>query len=442
MEENLTMEENPEVNSLPEETKEAEQSPRHRLNRPSRAFDNSGHVLEVLRAAMPYIDSRNQPTMETLLKATDLIHTTRNRSNTAELSAASLNTRPADLEGMLYSVREVGSFPERDLIDRILNFIRARKFYQTYRSLNQNRDILRTANSSQNTFGNNASFIEALRSILPPEQAANLDQVQTMMNAINAMNAMNAMNNNTNPYSNANGINNSNASANTSNATYSNKNYSSYNPYSNDQQPKQSYTAPNNTSANTSQAASTPSTPPWNAVNANGNIRNYTYNMNSDANKRSTQTPTTPPASSETNMTQLYNNVTNLYNALNSSGITRNQNGANNQTNMMNAITALANSGFFNNSTPQAQAPTSSVTTSTPFQSNITAFQQPTLQSMPIPDSNVFHPDFSTQQKDTRVFQPDELYQKLSDFRTANHWSATAEEHSNEMIEAASLDSK
>ena len=164
--------------------------------------------------------------------------------------------------------------------------------------------------------------------------------------------------------------------------------------------------------------------------------------MNSDANKRSTQTPTTPPASSETNMTQLYNNVTNLYNALNSSGITRNQNGANNQTNMMNAITALANSGFFNNSTPQAQAPTSSVTTSTPFQSNITAFQQPTLQSMPIPDSNVFHPDFSTQQKDTRVFQPDELYQKLSDFRTANHWSATAEEHSNEMIEAASLDSK
>ena len=416
MEENLTMDENPEVNSLLEETKETEHFSRHRLNRPSRAFDNSGHVLEVLRAAMPYVDSRNQANMETLLKATDLLHTSRNRSNTAQLSAASLTSRPADLEGMLYSVREVGNSPERDLIDRLLNFIRARKFYQTYRTLNQNRDILRTASSNQYAYGNNASFIEALRSILPAEQAANLDQVQTMMNAINAMNAMNAMNNNTNQNPDANGFNRSTASSNMNSAVYSNK----------------------------SQAASAPSTPPWNTGNANGDIRNYTYNMNSDANKQATPTPTTPPASSESNMNQLYNNVTNLYNALNSSGITKNQNGANIQANMMNAITALANSGFFNSSTSQAQAPTSSSTTPspTPFTSNASAFHQPNLQSMPIPDSNVFHPDFSSQQKDTRICQPDELYQKLSDFRTANHWSTAPEEHSDEIVAAASLDSK
>lgn len=424
MEENIVFDENPKQDDFLDETKEPEQSPRHRWNRPSQAIDNSGHILEVLKAAMPYVDSRNQNTMETLMKATDLIHTTRNRSeHSGELSAASLNPKAADLEGMLYSVREVGFPSERDLIDRILNFIRARKFYQTYRTMNQNRDLLQASGSSPNQYGNNNNFMEALRSILPQDQAANLDQIQTVMNAMNAMNTMNSMNNmnvmyNTNGMNNINGTNNMSSTNNTMNSMknsngYRFNGYTSSNSYNNagsmnqpnmsQQNMNHSYLATSsvNSSATTdtfSNARNT-STPPWNTSNAKQNIPNYTYQMNSNTPKQDS-----PPTNNQPNMNQLYNNITNVYNALNAAGVTRNMNNAHSQENMMNA--------------------------------NLST----NMRNMPIPDANAYYKDYSTKVKESNTFQPEELYQRLSDFRAANHWNIPSNELKEEVLEAASLE--
>lgn len=455
MEESLTRNDYPE-NELESENKEQESNHWHRSNRPlQQIVNNSGHILEVLKAAMPYVDSRRQGTMETLMKATDLIHTTRSiPEHSAELSAASLNPKGADIEGMLYSVREVSSSFERDFIDKLLNCFKARKFYQTYNTLNQNRDLLKAASIGNNRSpygGNNTNFMEALKSILPADQASNLDNIQMMLNTMNAMNAMGNNQQNNNPQQNY-----YNASPNNNQQSYARNNYS----------------APNS-STNSTTAAS--NSAPWNSSRDYNNIPNYTYQMSQASKANESPTidsnymnqyapkveaaginPVAPstawnsensapqnnaPKMDAASMNQFYNNITNIYNALNAAGLTNGGNPAssngNSQMNMMNTIASLAGSGLFSNN----QNSTSQTNTNASGRMNTTEqpnrLQPQNMQNVPIPNANAFNQS----QHQTKPFNGDALYQRLSDFRQQNDWSR-APERSPETLEAASLETK
>lgn len=347
--------------------------------RTQQSVDSSGHMLEVLRAAMPYIDSHSQNTMETLLKATDLIHSTKNLSSpSAELSAASLNSKSMDLEGLLSSVRTVGSGQERDMIDKMLNYFKARKLYQTYMMFNQNKDTLKAAslgNQNNSGFGMNANFMEAMKSILPPDQAANLDTMSTLVNAMNIMNAMgmnntNANSSNNNYSGNYNGNNNTQTNSTQMNQSASNRSNSNSMP----QYAQNQYNSYNNNS----------NTYGYNQTNSDTNefyqaspertikfpsVPNYTYNMSSGSNKEEeptidneymnqftpdikaastdqynstiTESPMPTDSSNHTaggtqtpfrmdanSMNQLYNNINMIYNTLNAAGL--NSNGTSN----------------------------------------------------------------------------------------------------------------
>lgn len=298
--------------------------------------DNSGHILEILHAAMPYIDSRRQGTIETLAKATDFIHSARNSHQpTAELSAASIQSRPTDVECMLNSIRTVGSFSERDLIDKMLNYFKAKKLYQTYSLFNQNKDILKATGSgpsSNGNYGNNTNFMEAFKNILPKEQAANLDNAWNVFNAMNAMNAMNS-----NP----------------------NMNTPNYNPTNSFMNVKKEADAQQQT-VSTQNVSKVP---------------NYTYQMekaNHSMPQEKTQSITPQSGkntTSNTNMSdpntwnQIYNNMNAIYQALNQAGLNQNQTSSMNQANantqsqnnMMNTLAMLANSGLFNSNSNTSQ---------------------------------------------------------------------------------------
>lgn len=486
----------------PEVQSESRRSVRNRrrsiFQRTQQSVDSSGHMLEVLRAAMPYIDSRSQNTMETLLKATDLIHSTRSLSSPpGELSAASLNSKSMDLEGLLSSVRDVGYGQERDMIDKMLNYFKARKLYQTYMMFNQNKDTLKTAslgNQNNSGFGMNANFMEVMKSMLPPDQATNLDTMSTLFNAMNIMNAMGINNTNANTYNNNN---NSNNNFNGNNKTQSNSSsmpqyaqnqYNSYNNNSNTYSNNQTNTDTNKFyETNPDRTIKFPSVP------------NYTYSMPSGSNKEEQPTidneymnqftpdikaaatdqynsniteskvPTdssnhtggdqTPFRMDANSMTQLYNNISMIYNTLNAAGLNNNgtsnsnlntnsyqntnqsqwngrpnmqstnpmytqpnpENSAmsnantsnnNNMSNMFNAFTALANSGLLNKNN---------------------ATKQNNLRSMPIPNANNFRqtasntetapPPISKSPTTNKPFNPDEIYNRLSSFRNMNDWN-------------------
>lgn len=487
MEENLTQnntspEASPEVleeSSQPESHIERHRHRNRSSHRPQFA-DNSGHILEVLQAAMPYIDSRMQGTMETLMKATDLIHTTRSiPQNSGELSAASLNVRAADVEGMLSSVREVGNPGERDIIDKMLNFIKAKKFYQTYRMLNQNKDILKaasTGSSSPYGYANNPNFMETLKSILPADQASNLDNVQTIMNAINAMNAMGM---------NTSG-NNARASSNASAPNYNayQPEYHSYHPDSDNSRQNTAASNHMNLKTETPVTPQRSATPEWYTQPGNNSVPNYTYNMRKrnshesapvvDSNYLNQYTPQIPPSQASSYpasnswkpmnpspvqpaapavagsapskmepaaMNQLYNNVTNIYNTLQAAGLTNGSN-APNQNNMLSAITALANSGLLgsNNHAPTVNSQSISENTDPPVSAAPGAAEQPNIMrqsnipSMPIPAANSFQKNSSE-----KPFNPEELYHQLSDYRSESDLNHTPAQNYQETLEAASL---
>jgi len=434
----------------------------------SQFADNSGHILEVLKAAMPYIDSRRQSSMEALLKATDLIHTTHNMApGGGELSAASLNPKSADIEGMLCSVRGVSSPMERDFIDRMLNFFKARKFYQTYRVFQQNKDVLKSAslNGSQGQYGTNSNFMEALKNILPPDQAANLDQVQNILNIMNAMNSTG-----TNQYSNQ-------YSSSQTNSSQGNNSYqSAYENYNNQRTaPVYSKQADYSVPTMPIPSASTWQAPP-------SGVPNYTYQMNQPvsqpaldrnylnqfapaiANANNPPAPSMPqsPNMDAASITQMYNNISNIISALQAAGISPNSNSTNaatgmstNPNSMLNMITALANSGLLNNhntSTPSQQTMTQVQTAvpMQPFNTTPNVMQQNTMHSIPIPSADRFNhaaPEESDSSQPSQTsesstsFIPKDLYQRPINYK--NQYGLKSYQplrDSSEQLEAASLD--
>lgn len=481
MEENLIQNDRPDPNPAPtsepfdilNETKEPERNQRHSSTRHIRqSIDNSGHILEVLRAAMPYIDSRRQNTMETLMKATDLIHTTRTPKSSGELSAASLNMTPANIEGMLCSVREVGSMNERDMIDKMLNFFKAKKFYQTYKIFNQNKDLLKTASLGDGNYSNNPNFMEALKGFLPPDQASNLENMQTILNAMNAMNAMGM-----------------NTSWGNNNRQSNNPTGSTYTPYSN-----YNNASPGDNDARPDSYQQFPKTPmkakvapqPVNHYNppTSSKVPNYTYQMSGNSsyqnspaidsnymnqfapsipepeiNQAKTQPNTFAPSSTQSMdpaaTNNLYQNITNLYHTLSAAGLANGTSQSNNtmpsaanpanQNNMLSVISALANSGLLNGNFNPAQSTNNN--RSNPAlhsQAQAQAASIPTnpstMKSMPIPTASNFQANEQpSRNRTSKNFNPDDLYAGLSNFRNRNDLNRSAQP-SSDVVEAASLE--
>ena len=329
------------------------------------SMNQTGHIVDLLRAAMPYIDSRRQNTMDTLMKATDLIQSTQNHRSSGQLSAASLDSRPADMEGLLNSIRAVSSIQERDVVDKMLNYMKAMKLYQTYMMFNQNKDMSKTTNTwNQNNRGYNANsnMMEAFRSVLSPEQASTLDQMSTIMNAMNVANVM----------SNNNANQNNHFNMNTNH--YSNKNTGMDMQQPIVEQPTNQYST----------------------------IPNYTYQMSSGQNtqknnvidydtmnKFAPKQENIPPFNFDSStMNQLYQNVQSIYNMLNQAGLTNNNQNQSNQNYMDHSTaTPSGNDNFYPYNQSTQYDSTQKINTNEMSQKGTTPSN---IKSMPIPNARQF----------------------------------------------------
>lgn len=160
------------------------------------------HIMDILKAAFPYLDSDSQQTVDIFVRAGELMTTIKDLSNNHSVASLSVRKQSIDLEALLTSVRAVCYPREREIIDFFLNIFKAKNLYQTYMNLSQ---VM--ASQSQGTegfegtgfdpgtdssgnsggmFGMNIdpSMMEMLSSMLPPEQKSTFENLNMILNTM------------------------------------------------------------------------------------------------------------------------------------------------------------------------------------------------------------------------------------------------------------------
>lgn len=148
------------------------------------------HMVELLDAALPYVNGNAKHSMELIRKAGDLITCLSSSSQSSDLSACDLDTahQTINMEGLLENLQKVGNPQEKDFIHMILNFIKARNLYTSYQTFQQthpvSEDRLSAASCNGHSIPNNRNninmILEFLLSQLTPEQQKNFEMIQTL----------------------------------------------------------------------------------------------------------------------------------------------------------------------------------------------------------------------------------------------------------------------
>ncbi len=142
------------------------------------------HMTNIFKAALPYVGPQVQSGMNVMLKANELVNTVQDMGNPGELSAMGLNNEPKDPELLLTSIRGACFPREVEMIDMMLNFIKAQKIFHAYQSYNQN--ILQTAEMDRNRRRNGGrnNLMDFLMSQLTPEQRSTFEMMNMVMNSM------------------------------------------------------------------------------------------------------------------------------------------------------------------------------------------------------------------------------------------------------------------
>ena len=140
------------------------------------------HMANIFRAAMPHVHPQIQSSMNLLLKANDLMDTIQEASAPSELSTMGLDAEPVNPEELLTSIRPACNSKEMEFVDMILNFLKAGKLYNAYRSYNS--EELQAADIGTSAAGGRKqkSLKDFLVSQLTPEQRSTVEMFNMVMN--------------------------------------------------------------------------------------------------------------------------------------------------------------------------------------------------------------------------------------------------------------------
>lgn len=136
------------------------------------------HNIELLTAALPYMNPSVRQSVQVVAKAEELHHTMHSPES-AELSAQEVKGTP-DMEGMLHQLKGFCNKREQDFVDTILNYMMAQRLFHSYRS------FMSTKKPAENGSGNPSDYMmEFLLSQLSNEQKGNFENMSMMFNTMN-----------------------------------------------------------------------------------------------------------------------------------------------------------------------------------------------------------------------------------------------------------------
>lgn len=160
--------------------------------------DSAEYLLNIIRAALPYVNSRTRNNMEVALKTGELAETFQSARQTPELQTCDLGEDTMDVEGLLVSIQNVCMGRDRDMINTALNFYKTRNLYRSYQefrkeSLNPELQAASVGGNGNTNNPNNTMF-NFLMSQLTPEQKSTFDAMNMLMNSGNFNNFSNFSN--------------------------------------------------------------------------------------------------------------------------------------------------------------------------------------------------------------------------------------------------------
>ena len=168
--------------------------------------------LQMIKAALPYINIQEQRIFSLLVKIGELERTVQlfGKKEEGELGICSLEEdAPASPLDMLNAMKPYGTEAEQDFIDLIINFLQGSQLYQSYmdsmdvpdqeiprqeprqeqvhnqeRSQNEHSHDRDSGNASSQNRSRNDHFrfpIDQIKNMLPPEQQSRLETAQMLM---------------------------------------------------------------------------------------------------------------------------------------------------------------------------------------------------------------------------------------------------------------------
>lgn len=140
------------------------------------------HHLQMMKAALPYMNVSEQKLISMFVKMNELNRTIElfRDSEVASMGICSLGKQESTPLDMLNAIKPYANTSEQDFIDLISNFIQGSKIYSNYQnSMSQDPDA-----PSENNVKNP---LDQIRNFLSPEQQSRIDNAQMMMQVLQGL---------------------------------------------------------------------------------------------------------------------------------------------------------------------------------------------------------------------------------------------------------------
>lgn len=140
------------------------------------------HHLQMIKAALPYMNVSEQRQISMFVKMNELNRTIElfKDSEVATMGICSLGKQDSTPMDMLNAIKPYGNTEEQDFIDLISNFMQGSKLHSNYQSsMSQDPD----APGDNNT----KNPLDQIKNFLSPEQQSRIDTAQMMMQVIQGL---------------------------------------------------------------------------------------------------------------------------------------------------------------------------------------------------------------------------------------------------------------
>lgn len=93
------------------------------------------HTAELIKAAIPYVDSKTKGLVELVAKSMDLLGSLKSADNNNILSTLDFHSIKIDVEGLLKGIRPICNHKEQEIVDRILNIFNMKRMFEMYNNV-------------------------------------------------------------------------------------------------------------------------------------------------------------------------------------------------------------------------------------------------------------------------------------------------------------------
>ncbi|MBO5278540.1 MAG: hypothetical protein J6B06_03490 [Lachnospiraceae bacterium] len=139
--------------------------------------------LQMLKAAIPYIPASGQQVLSLYVKSLELSNTMKllQRKETQSVGICSVSENKKNTTEMLNAIKKYCSDSEREMLDLFMNFFSAFRMYHSYRELFPNEGM---SKGGENTSQESPNPMDALKSMLSPEQKNMFDTYSSLLNSV------------------------------------------------------------------------------------------------------------------------------------------------------------------------------------------------------------------------------------------------------------------